>query len=485
MSLTRRWWVTVLALATLAGALSLLAGRALGYDPTSWQVWGDELAHATLHTAGGGPAWKPLPVFVDALFALFGRGVAVTAWLVVARGGAVVAVAAAFSLGRDTAGLAGAVGAAAATAVLVGAEFASLVSTGMSEPLCAALLLLAVLALHAGRHTTMLLAGFGAALLRPEAWPMLLAAAAWFCHTHRWRARPVGAAAATLALVPVAWFVPDLVTSGNLLRSLHRAQKPTSGGPLLTAHPVVALLQEAAIGLGRPLLIAAAVTVLLAALARARTPLVLAAIGAAWIGIDAALVQLHAASGDARYLLPGLCALAVVAGTAPARVVATLPGTRRRSIALGAAAALAAVALAAPGQWVAPARAVWRFEQVQTRADRQLGALLATPRVAAAARRVRVTTGPLQVPLVAWALRRPISAVASRPICGDALLLPDRRRFTPPWGYRAMARSGGTATGWTWWTPPHRSTVSGAPTPVRVSAAGRCRHPRPYRTAGR
>ncbi len=69
MSLTRRWWVTVLALATLAGALSLLAGRALGYDPTSWQVWGDELAHATLHTAGGGPAWKPLPVFVDALFA--------------------------------------------------------------------------------------------------------------------------------------------------------------------------------------------------------------------------------------------------------------------------------------------------------------------------------------------------------------------------------------------------------------------------------
>src|SRR3954463_14858217 len=59
---------------------------ALGYDPWAWTVWGRELAHFTLSTAGG-PAFKPLPVAFAAVISLTGHpGVAV--WLIASRAAA-------------------------------------------------------------------------------------------------------------------------------------------------------------------------------------------------------------------------------------------------------------------------------------------------------------------------------------------------------------------------------------------------------------
>ena len=57
--------VAVIALAVALAALSLLAPHAPGYDPWAWLIWGRELAQGGLDTREG-PAFKPLPVLVDA-----------------------------------------------------------------------------------------------------------------------------------------------------------------------------------------------------------------------------------------------------------------------------------------------------------------------------------------------------------------------------------------------------------------------------------
>ena len=56
----------------MLAAASLLLPSQPSYDPLAWLIWGRELAHFQLDTAGG-PSWKPLPVFVTALFAPFGK----------------------------------------------------------------------------------------------------------------------------------------------------------------------------------------------------------------------------------------------------------------------------------------------------------------------------------------------------------------------------------------------------------------------------
>ena len=59
-------------------------------------MWGREIIHVDLQTTGG-PSWKPLPVLFTAVFALFGKAQP-DLWLVVARAGAVMAVAMVFKL---------------------------------------------------------------------------------------------------------------------------------------------------------------------------------------------------------------------------------------------------------------------------------------------------------------------------------------------------------------------------------------------------
>ena len=76
-------------------ALSLLLPSEPSYDPSAWLVWGRELAHFQLDTTGG-PSWKPLPVAFTTLVAPLGeldRGLPPALWLVVARAGALLALA--------------------------------------------------------------------------------------------------------------------------------------------------------------------------------------------------------------------------------------------------------------------------------------------------------------------------------------------------------------------------------------------------------
>ena len=140
-------------------------------------------------------------------------------------------------------------------------------------------------------------------------------------------------------LVPAPWFVPELLGSGDALRSSDRAQIPNPGQPALADVPFLASLEEAA---GLPLWpLWIGVAVLLAAAVRARraTPALLpAAAGAAWLAIVALMAE-AGYSGEARYAVPGAAMLAIsgAVGLAP------LAGRH----ALAAAAVVAAVAAAA------------------------------------------------------------------------------------------------------------------------------------------
>ena len=91
-----RIYLALAAVGLVIGALSLLIPSTPSYDPWAWLVWGREIVHLNLQTTGG-PTWKPLTVIFTTLFAPFGRA-APDLWLVVARAGAVVAVAMVFKL---------------------------------------------------------------------------------------------------------------------------------------------------------------------------------------------------------------------------------------------------------------------------------------------------------------------------------------------------------------------------------------------------
>jgi hypothetical protein len=141
--------------------------------------------------------------------------------------------------------------------------------------------------------------------------------------------------------VPALWFVPELLGSGELLRSSERAQIPNPGQPALADVPFVASLEDAA---GLPLWpLWVGVAVLLAATVRARrvTPALLpAAAGAAWLAIVALMAE-AGFSGEARYAVPGAAMLAISGAVG-------LALSARRHALIAAAALVAVLAAALP-----------------------------------------------------------------------------------------------------------------------------------------
>ena len=216
------------AAAVALAALSLLLPYQPVYDPWGWLVWGRELAHLDLAT-GAGPSWKPLPVFINAPLSLLGEA-GPEAWLLVARTGWLLAPALAAWLVVRLAGseagrwrYAGAALAAASVA-LTGDAFTPPTrqfTGGLSEPMGVALVLGAAALALQRRPGGALWLGVAASLLRPECWPFLVAWAIWEMRRNP-RLRPHAIAAAIL--IPLAWFVPDLIGAGNPLEGSETAR---------------------------------------------------------------------------------------------------------------------------------------------------------------------------------------------------------------------------------------------------------------------
>jgi hypothetical protein len=329
--------------AALAGA-SLALPSTVTYDPFAWAGWARELVHLQLDTRTG-PAWKALPVLFDLPFAPFGHDV-LWAWLWLARAGGLLSVAMAYRLARRAAGpVAGTI--AAAGVVTSTSWLFYLMATGLSEPLLAGLALLALerhLDGHPAQASALL---YACVLLRPEAGLFWLAYSLWRGgRSPRSRVWTV----VGLALLPVVWLGPDYLGSGDWLRSARRAAIPSEGGPLLTGHPGLAVLQSAARAVILPVLVGAGMALVLAARswwrrrtgapgsadARALAPapsrraaglgsgpgvdrverltLVYAGVAASTLLLEAALTQAQRSAGDQRYLIVGYTMACVVAG---------------------------------------------------------------------------------------------------------------------------------------------------------------------------
>ena len=290
--------------------LTLAIPAAPGYDAWAWLLWGREIWDGALSTAEG-PAWKPLPVAVTTLLAPLGDA-APGAWLVVARAGAIAAVVLAFVVGlRLSRWWAGGLLAAAAVGLTGG--FVRHAAVGDAEPLLVAVVLAAVERALAGRHRQALALAVAAALLRPETWPFVLGYAVWL-----WR-EDAGLRPALLALavaVPAAWFVPEWLSSGELLRSTDRARIPNPGQPATADVPALETLSRSLTVLFVP-------AAVLAVLARGPARL-LAVAGAAWIALVAAMSQ-AGFSGEERYVLPGAAILAVAGAAALPRARVAVP----------------------------------------------------------------------------------------------------------------------------------------------------------------
>lgn len=403
----RREW-TPWALAATVGALSLLIPSQPGYDGWAWLIWGREAMALELDTVAG-PAWKPLAVAVTAPLSLFGDA-APELWLVVARAGALAAVLIAARLARRLSGGSPAAALAAGAGVALSEGWTWHAAVGNSEGLFLALALAALDRGLEGRHRAALLLALAAALLRPEAWPFLGLYGVWL-----WRRDPSlrGWAAAATLVVPFAWLLPELLGSGDLLRSSERARTPNPGAPATAARPALASLEGAiAIPLA-PLLgaalvpLAGAVRELLKGLRRPSAGALPAVLGFAWVVLVAAMAE-AGYSGEARYAWPGAAAITVSGGVGVARLIGGGPRIVGISVVV-AVACFAAVRLEGAaqemGRAVGEARLYTSLEHAVAEAGGR-GAVLecGSPVV-----------GPYRGTALAWALRVPKRVVGFHP----------------------------------------------------------------------
>lgn len=424
------------------------------YDPWAWLVWGRELMQGGLETAAG-PSWKPLPVLIDAPLSLLG-GAAPKAWLLIARAGWIcaplLAGLLAARLSGETTGrwrwVAAAV--AAGSVALTADSFTPALrqfTGGLSEPLLVALVLGAIWAALDERPGWVLGLGTAAALLRPECWPFL---AVWAFYATRARPRLRAAAVAVAILVPLAWFVPDIIGAGN----------PLEGGETARAGGIEPLDGLEVLGRALAAPLAAAWVGVALLLWREREgldrPLAILLIGAgAWI-LLVALMAISGFAGLPRFLAPATALVAIAGSIGIARAAASgcgrassrYPGQSSTTPPNRALRALAVAALVLAGAGFG-----WRLAQLpgdlkvierQTTSIDHLFDLVdktGKTQLLACQDRVRMTRVREQTAL-AWKLEEPIASVPIRrePRYGVALStkpLPDGNVISQAGRWRA------------------------------------------------
>lgn len=398
MSTSRSSSLTVAALGCglLAAASLTIVPTAPGYDAWSWLIWGREVVSLDLSTADG-PAFKPLPVAVCGVFALFGDA-APALWVWFARGAALLGVTLAAVLAWQLASGSRLAGVAAGAGVAFAGGYLGFAAAGGSEGLLVALALLSVLSARNGSPRAAMLCGVGCGLLRVETWPFLIVGA-----VVAWRSRAVDPRllSSAFALVAVLWFVPEWLASGDPLRSASRARIPNPGQPALSDLPAFAALSEAISLVVLPLVVGVA-GLLLATRPHRRVPCLLAAAGGVWIALVAAMSQ-AGFSGEARYSLPGVALLCVAGGVGLAEAARRAgPPRSRRAVAtlLGSTVALFAL----PSAATLPAERAGLSYRARLAEDLR-SAVQATGGPRGVLECGRPYVGHLRGPLLAWHLR--------------------------------------------------------------------------------
>jgi hypothetical protein len=295
-----------------------------GFDAFGWLVWGHQLLFGHLTTTSA-PSWKPLPFIFTVPYALAGSAQP-RLWLITSTAFAFAApvfgARAAYRLcgpcpGRPYAPAIGAVFAGCGVLGLGG--YWHLITIGSSDPMVVALCLAAI-DFHLGKHpriafAALVLAGLG----RPEVWPFLGLYALWL-----WRAHPSMRImlAAGVALIPLSWFAIPAFTSKSPFMSgdLALGFKAQLHGNKLTGTVRRFLDDEP-----WPMHVAWLAAVVLAAVRRDRTELVLAGAAVVWVAVEIAFA-LHGWPASPRYLLEPAAVLTVLAGAEVGRAFAIPSG---------------------------------------------------------------------------------------------------------------------------------------------------------------
>lgn len=467
------WRAILLGCLALAVVLLFVLPRDIAYDPWSWLIWGREIAHLSLDTRNAATAVKPLPIFINTLFSPTGS-LAPLVWLVIARAATLLALALAFRLGHRLGGPGA--GVVAAVGLAVSNEFLGyLLIQAMSEPMGAAAVLAAVDCHLQSRRRWAFACLIAAGLLRPEAWPFLIAYGLWLAYLRLTWQRALGVVVAVA--VPLVWFVIDWFGSRQFFRSAGAATHQSQGGPLLSRQPGLATVRETWHLMSAPILVLFLLGFGAALLAWARggrpAPTVWLGLGAfGWLAVDAALAQGRFATGAARYLLPGVALACVVAGVFVADIVRGLSRLRSDARVSVVAAVLVGLALVAS---LSP-RVVTTGRQVHTgvsagRAFARVATNLSRAVVLAGGRDAVIGCGPVttqafQVPLVAWQLHVPVGDVRFVPP-GTGTVLQQRGAPRVPTdissNYRFVGTVGSARSRWTVLTACPAHAAAGSP----------------------
>ncbi len=326
--------VAVVGACVVVAALSVVVlPTAMGFDPWAWVVWGREVGRLELDTTGG-PSWKPLPVLVTTALAPAGD-LAPDLWLLVARASGLLLACGAYRLAaRLVGGRAG----VAAGVIAVGAlvltpdpepRVLRTVLEGHTAPVAAALAVWAVERFLAGSPRTALVLGSAVALLRPEAWPLLIAGALWL-----WPrvpgTRPIGIAA--LVVVPACWFGGDWWGAGDPLYGAAAARVGASGAPDRWREAITAVAEMTVV----PVWAGAAVAVVVAVRRRRAAPVVLGAGAAVWSATVVVMSVVLGYAAISRFLLPAAAVLCVLAGVGAVEAVRVATPAVGRAVAVGA-----------------------------------------------------------------------------------------------------------------------------------------------------
>jgi hypothetical protein len=245
-----RLYLVLVAGALIIAAVSLLLPSTPSYDPWSWLIWGRQIIHLDLQTAGG-PSWKPLGVLLTTIFAPFGSAQP-DLLLVASRAGALLAIAMTFRIawriGRPlvaefTDGVASGwallpvlLGATVAAASLINSpSFITDNGLGYSEGLMTALVLIALDRHLDGARRQAFVIGFFAALDRPELWLLWgpYGLYLWWSDRDAWKL-----VLGLFGLTFVGWFVFSLWGSGSLLGAVTRALHPRSNSAAFAKCPI-------------------------------------------------------------------------------------------------------------------------------------------------------------------------------------------------------------------------------------------------------
>jgi hypothetical protein len=318
--LYRPFLLSAVACLVLASISAAILPTVPSYDPWAWISWGREVTDPHLSFAiSGGPSWKPLPVVFTMVWALFGSAAAPTLWVITARAGGLLGIVAAYllasRLSRGPRWAAVAAGLIAGAGIVITQDWWDEMFRGTSEPMLVATALWAVLAHLDGRRGWAFSLGVATSLIRPEAWPFILAYAGWL-----WFREPGLRALIVVGLlsIPFLWFVPPWVGSGQPFLAAAHAKEYNGN---LGKHPLFTVLGRGVDIQLLPVLLAGAVAVVFAWFDKPRDWVLLALAGGtlAWWVIVVGMT-LVGYPGLERFYLPAAGMTCVFAGVGIVRL---------------------------------------------------------------------------------------------------------------------------------------------------------------------